>query len=477
METPLYDSLIEYILEDNLRLHMPGHIGKLTSLAEELQMVAKIDLTEVPSMDDLHLPVGAIKEALHLFAKAYNAKESIFLVNGATSGINALFLALASDKGKILIPRSAHRSFYTGLVLSGLWPVYLEDEFMEGLDIPIGAMPNEIAEKLKSSPNISGAFLTSPNYYGITTDVKQMSELCQAYCLPLLIDEAHGSHFPFHPLYPTPALSAGADAVVNGLHKTLPVLNQGAVLNIGFNCTFTQKLRTAASLITTTSPSFPILASIDLARALMESEGEGLLEEARILSAEYNQKINSIKGLRTLSAEFINRSDFSELDPLKLVVIVDKLSIDGYQVADILLDDYKIQVEWANTVMVLGMFSILHTRDDWERFYYALEEIAVKYMTDKLKPKSPFIKALPKVLISPRQAFFSPKKTLRLKDSVGLIAGEMVTVYPPGIPVLLPGELITADILDYLLFIKANNWRIQGLADEGLNYIDVIEYA
>lgn len=477
MKTPIYSSLINYVLENNIRLHMPGHIGKSDNLIKELQLVAKLDVTEIPGIDDFHLPVGAIKEAFTLLARAYNAKESIFLVNGATSGVQAIFLALAKEGKKILIPRNAHRSFYGGLVLSGLWPVYVESEVVPSLGLTTGVAVPKVAEALEETPDIIGVFFTSPSYYGTTINISQIATLCREYNLPLLIDEAHGSHFPFHPLYPTPALKAGADVAVNGLHKSLPVLNQGACLHIADTCTFNKELQAAVSLITTTSPSFPILASIDIARTLMEEEGERLLEDALNLSKEYKNKINAIKGLNCLSAEFKDNIEFYELDPLKVTVIVNQLSIDGYEVAKILQKKYNIQVELAQESIILAMFSIFHTRDDWNNFYLALKDIANKYYINQITKnnKLEFTLPLSKVVISPRQAFFSKKRSVKLEESSGLIAGEMVALYPPGIPALLPGELITAELLDYLYYIRANKRRVQGPKDKDLFYIDIIE--
>ncbi len=472
-KAPIYASLVAYAADNNLRLHMPGHIGEPGYLVKELQEIAKLDLTEVADIDDLHLPVGAIKEAQSLLAQAFKAKESLFLVNGATSGVHALLLSLANKGKKVVIPRNAHRSFYGGLVLSGLWPEYLSLAMEPNTGIALGITPQAVKSVLESGNDIGGVFLTSPTYYGTTLDIGSIADDCRLYNIPLFIDEAHGSHFPFHPAYPTPALWQGADAVVNGLHKSWPVLNQGACLHLAAACKGDQEIKTAVSLITTTSPSFPLLASIDLARALMEEMGTDLLEKSLQLSREFKNKINTIKGLSSLSEEFKDVIGVYEIDPLKVLVRVQGLSINGYELANILRREYKIQVELQEEAIILAMFSMFHRRSHWEKFYYALEQIARRYNIDSLKQNVTVIPPAPQVILTPRQAYYSQKRTVKLEESAGLISGEIVAAYPPGIPGLLPGELITAEIIDYLLYLRANKVRIQGPRDSQLLSIDV----
>ncbi|HZK43105.1 MAG TPA: aminotransferase class I/II-fold pyridoxal phosphate-dependent enzyme [Syntrophomonadaceae bacterium] len=473
-KTPIYTALLAYVEENNIRLHMPGHIGNPNNIVEELQMVAKIDITEVPGIDDLHSPAGAIKEAEILLAEAYKANSSMILVNGASSGIHAILLAVAEAGKKVLIPRNAHRSFYGGLVLSGLWPDYLPSEVEANTGIILSVTPDTVKAAIKQRDDIKGVFVTSPSYYGTTLEIQQMAAECHKHDIPLFIDEAHGSHFAFHESYPAPALWQGADAVVNGLHKTLPVLNQGACLHMASRMD-ENRVKAAMSLITTTSPSFPLLASIDLARALMQKSGQNLLENALHLSNECKNNISTIKGVRILSEELKDINGVFEIDPLKILVNVNDLSINGYEVASILHREYNIQIELQEESVILAMFSMFHELKDWEHFYYALEQIALRYNKGRPKMNRGVIPPLPSVVISPRQAYFSEKRMVKLEESLGLIAGEVVAAYPPGIPCLLPGELITGEIIDYLLYLRSNNIRIQGPRDQKLLTIDIIE--
>ncbi len=291
------------------------------------------------------------------------------------------------------------------------------------------------------------------------------------------VDEAHGGHFPFHPVYPKAALQQGAAAVVNGLHKNWPVLNQGACLHINRSFKYRERLCQAISLLTTTSPSYPLMASIESARLFMEEEGWAYLEQAMLLSRAYKTKINAIKGLQCYGDELINESGITDFDPLKVLISTRELSISGYQVASLLRDQYQIQLELESEQLIMAMFSLLHKQDEWERFYLALKEIAADYPGQR---KAVTYKELPppsRIILSPRQAFLAAKQRMRLEESLGMIAGEIIAAYPPGIPCLLPGELISSEVLDYLCYLRMSKTHIQGPQDMQLAYIQVIVQA
>jgi lysine decarboxylase len=331
---------------------------------------------------------------------------------------------------------------------------------------------------LNAHPDVRSIFISSPNYLGVSCDLKEICARVRNLNRPIrvFVDEAHGGHFPFHPAYPTPALRAGAHAVVNGMHKTLPVLNQGACLHVQDEDYFYRRILPAWSLLTTSSPSYPILASIDLARSLMMLEGEYLLEKALGLSRFYKEKINTIKGLSVLTEEqLINWPGAVELDPLKLLINTGGISLSGLQMASILRDKYFIQVEMYGTNQVLAMMSMFHQAQDWELLYRALKDIAWQYPAAKgfrqeIKPVPE-----PQVVVTPREAYFSKSIEVRLADCLGKISAEMIAPYPPGIPCLLPGELISQDIYEYLLYLKKQPVSLHGPADSSLRKIRIIE--
>mgnify|MGYP000847429500 FL=1 len=471
--TPIYTALQQYVQHNKLRLHMPGHIGRGMT-ARELQPVAGIDVTEVPGLDDFHLPREIIGQSRTLLAHAYGAGESYFLVNGATSGLEALFLALTSEGEKVLVPRNARRSFYGGMVLSGAMPVYIPVQTMPEPGIALAVTAEDIRNLLGQSDKL--VFLASPSYYGTTCDVEQIAQLVHESGRLLLVDEAHGAHFNFSPQLPPSALQCGADAAVNGLHKTLPVLNQGACLHLAESLKGSRSVNQAVSLITTTSPSYPIMASIELARALLEEKGAALLDQALDYAAQFRQEARSLGGLKCYREELLGVPGVKGLDGLKILIGTGKTGLTGYELDRILREKYQIQVEIADNKYILAMFSIFHQKQDWDYFYQALRQIAQTVaVAGPAEPEMVALPPYPEVVLSPRQAFKNPVKRMPLKECRGKLAGEMVAAYPPGIPCLLPGELITAAVQNYLEYLQQTGARLQGPEDISLRHLSILD--
>jgi arginine decarboxylase len=474
-QTPLYTALKKYMEQAGLRLHMPGHAGKNWASGLEVAALAGLDVTEIPGMDDLHLPQGIIASAQQLLARACGAEISLMLVNGASAGIQALLLC-GGDQERVMIPRNAHRSFYGGLVLSGAMPIYIPCEMEPELGIALAVRREAVEDIMAGHLDVGTVFVTSPSYYGSCSDIAGIAAVLGRTGLPLLVDEAHGAHFPFHPAYPSPALQQGAAAVVSGLHKTWPVLTQGACLHLGPGFERHQCLRAAYDLLTTTSPSYPLMASIDLARAYMEREGRARLEQGLDLAREFKPRFNEIPGLRCYGDELLKIPGVIDVDPLKVLISLPGLSLSGYQLDLLLGQKYNIQVEMAADNYILAMFSLLHQRDDWQRFYLALQEIACLHKAAGEK-RTELVVPPPVGMIelSPRQAFFAAKRRVALADCRGQVAGEMVAAYPPGIPCLLPGERITEQVWDYLHYLQRTGARIQGPIEADLEHLIIID--
>jgi len=472
--TPIYTALKKYQAENGLRLHMPGHVGGSGISAPELQGLAGLDVTEVPGLDDLHMPRGVIAAAQEQMARACGAAASLFLVNGATSGIHALLMS-GSQGERIMIPRNAHRAFYGGLVLSGARPVYLPCELEPDLGIALAVMPAAVETALQQHSEVGAVFVTSPSYYGTCADIAGIAAAAQRRGKDLLVDEAHGAHFPFHPSYPPSALQQGAAAAVCGLHKTWPVLTQAACLHLGPGFSRRARLRAAYDLLTTSSPSYPLLAGIDVARAYMQSAGGAGLERGLELAREYKPRLDGIAGLRCHGEELLHLPGVIALDPLKVLISLPGLSLTGMQLAQLLREEYHIQVESAEPNLILAMFSLLHGREHWERFYLALEGIAQRY--PGTGQAGPAVKPPPpgEYILSPRQAFFAAKRQVSLAASRGKVAAELVAAYPPGIPCLWPGERISPEIWDYLHYLQKNGIPIQGPACTDLEHITIID--
>ncbi len=473
---PIYKAIKDYAGESNLRLHMPGHAGGKGIMPMEMQQLAEIDITEIDGIGDLHTLSGAIEQGRKLLAQTYQAKESLFLVNGASSGIHTLFMSIGNNQ-KVLIPRNAHRSLYGGMVLSGVQPVYIPAPIDQkyGISLPIDI--KDINLTISQNIDLSAIFLVSPDYYGLCCDLKTMIDSIHRVSKDALIfvDEAHGGHFIFHKEYPVSAIVSGADAAVNGLHKTLPVLNQGGCLHTARRSLFWEKIFPAWSLLTTTSPSFPVLASIDFARNIMVNQGYELLDNALNLAHKYRQKIMEIKGLMVFDEEHITAQNIFRYDPLKVLISVEGLEIDGFQIAELLHKNYPIQVESQGQHYILAMMSIFHNFRDWEFLLEALRDIAAKYTARAKREFSVLRSPIPKLAMTPREAFLAPKKNIDFKACRGQIAGEMVAPYPPGVPCILPGEYIDEQIYNYLQDIKEKHIPIHGIVDRSLNKIAVID--
>lgn len=475
--TPIYTALCEYAHEKGLRLHMPGHAGGKGMGDWALKQLGQLDVTEVPGLGDLHVLEGIMEEARELLAEAYGAKQSLFLVNGASSGIHTMFMSLKPGS-RVLVPRNAHRSFFAGLVLSGIEPIYIPGQVSAEYGLCMSISSLDIIDLLNLHPDIETIFLTSPNYLGVSCDIKEICARVRKINrrIAVLVDEAHGGHFPFHPAYPTPALRAGADAVINGLHKTLPVLNQGACLHGQDEEYFYQRMVPAWSMLTTSSPSYPILASMDLARSFMMLQGEYQLGKALEQSRLYKGKINAIKGLLVLTEEeLINWPGAAGLDPLKILINLSGISLSGRQMAYILREEYAVQVEMFGANHILAMMSMFHQAQDWEFFCRALEKIALQYpggwgYKQDIKPAPE-----PQLVLIPREAYFSKSIEVELAECLGKISAEMVAPYPPGVPCLLPGELISPDIYEYLLYLKKQAISLHGPKDNSLSKIRIIE--
>lgn len=473
--TPIYQALVDYCLEKNLRLHMPGHAGGPGFDDPLLQQMAAFDVTEVPGMDDLHLPVSIIQAAQQKLAQAFGARESFFLVNGATSGIHALFMTLPPGS-RVMMPRNVHRSFYGGMVMAGVHPVYIPVQAEKETGAILAVDPSDIADRLVRE-KAAALFLTSPTYYGTTSNIRMIARYAHDQGVPVFIDEAHGAHFYFHPGFPEPALPGGADAVVHGLHKTWPVFNQGAALHLGENMPDAEKVKAAFSILTTTSPSYPLLATLDLARHRMQVEGYSRLEEARQMSGIYREKIDRLPGMTCPGERLLGVPGVQGVDPLKLLVVFKGLALTGFEAARLLRERFHIQVELEDQCSIMAMMSMFHQQDDWERFYRGLQAISKEYAGSKANDgyKEMIMPPDPVVVKSPREAFFASRERVSFSSCLGRVAAEMVAAYPPGIPALLPGELITTPVIEYLEYLRCSPARVQGPQDRTLATLAVLQ--
>lgn len=440
-----------------------------------LEAAAALDITEVPGIDDFHAPRSALLLSQDHAAEVYGAGQSRYLVNGASSGLHALFLALGGNGGRIIVPRNAHRSFYAGMIISGVEPCYLPVECEPITGEAVAVNPEAFEMILTEYGESSQAvFLTSPSFLGTTCDLAAAQKTAARFGLPLCVDEAHGGHFAFHPAYPLTAMQSGAAAAVNGLHKNLAVLNQGAILHAAASFPDIDKLVKAVSLLTSTSPSFPILASIELAIEQMEQRGSDLLSRALQFRRVFAGKLNELPGMKLLEEEFMTIPGVAAVDPLKATISCAGTALSGYQLEELLRREKGIQVEMAGPNYIMAMFSPWHNGRDWEDLYCALADAAGRHpgINAQIRPLEPAPKAIQ--AMNPRQAYYSRWETAPVEDAAGRISAEIVAAYPPGIPCIVPGESISQDMVDYLVYLRETGVRIQGPLDPDLRSLMVI---
>ncbi len=434
---PLYDALKSRADEGKLRFHMPGHKGK-DVFESALGEVSRLDFTELYGTGNLYDGTYPIADAEELYAKAYNVPHAYFLTGGTTQGIYAAARLALKPGDKVLIDRGCHKSVYRALALFDAHPVYLSPELKAPYNIPDAISPEDVSRALERDEDIRWVILTCPTYYGVVCDIKAISDKIHKYGARLIVDAAHGAHFPFTHGMECP-VELGADIAVTSLHKTLPALGQAAMLLTSSEFS-PDEVRDATSLFGTSSPSYAVMASMDLTRRFMEDKGReriGLLAE-RLSTLREN--INTKTRLRALKLE--------AGDPLRLCVCTSELGIFGYDAAAYLENEQNVVCEMADARNVLFIITPADDVSDIETLERALMSLEVKDAGEKLgdMPKLP----TPRAVYTPHQAMFLRRETVCLSDAQGRIAAESICPYPPGIPVVSAGEVIEKAHLEYL---------------------------
>lgn len=476
-KTPLLDALKDYINSNHAPFYTPGHKrgrGISSKLAQCFgSTVFQADLPELPDLDNLFAPQGVIQEAQELAADAFGAARTWFLVNGSTCGIAAAILANCDTGDKIILPRNVHQSAIAGLIFSGAIPIFVNPEYDPLLDITRSITLEGVEAALKQNSDAKAVMMVYPTYDGVCGDVEEVANLTHKYNIPLLVDEAHGAHFAFHPQLPKSALAAGADLTVQSIHKTLGALTQASMLHVQGNRIDTDRLSKSLQLVQSTSPSYLLLASLDAARQQMAVEGKYLMSRTLQLAETARNKISQIPGLSVL--ELINPTPgFVALDKTRLTVNVSGLGLTGFA-ADEILVELGVIAELPSLQNLTFIISLGNTEADIEALVQAFTILSTDYKQDKLIVASDRTYHLEsKLAITPRQAFYAPTETLPIERSRDRICGELVCPYPPGIPILMPGEIVTQDALDYLQQTQRLGSKISGCADSSLKTLKVI---
>ena len=475
-KTPLFDAVKKYVDERVIQFHVPGHkqgrgIPELRDYIGERAL--QMDANGMEDLDYINNPTGAIFEAEKLLALAYGAQNAYFLVNGTTAGVQAMIMSACDPGDKIIIPRNAHKSTIGGIILSGVMPVYVQPEINERLGIAMGVTVESIKKAIKENPHAKAVFLINPTYYGAASDMKSIVRAAHRHGMTVLVDEAHGAHMCFHDDFPLTAMEVGADMSAASMHKTSGSMTQSSVLLLRGNSIAPEKVKQVLNLTYTSSASYLLMCSLDIARKQLATKGGDMLEVVLELARWARGEINKIKGLYAFGREVACTPGCYDFDETKLGINVRGLGFTGYEMEARLRKEYNIQIELSDIYNILAILSIGDRKEDLEALVNALKDIASK--TDIMEIKSSVkIPGNPRMIVSPRDAFYSTKKAIALEDSEGEIAGEMVMAYPPGIPVICMGERITQDIIDYIKILKEEKCELQGTADPHVDYIRVL---
>ena len=451
----LFDKLKDYGKSGVYPFHMPGH--KRQSINGDLPY--EIDLTEIDGFDNLHNPHGCIKAVEDKAQLLYNAKRAYMLVNGATCGIMSAIGALTSRGDRVLIARNCHISVYRAVKLFGLKPEYILPEYAEenGVKLPVfgSIFPESIEDKLIQNPDISLVVLTSPTYEGVVSDIKSISEICKKHGARLFVDEAHGAHFPFNRAFPESAVDCGADISVVSLHKTLPSLTQTALL-LTNDTDYDSALREQLAVFQTSSPSYVLMSSVESCLDYI-SENSSEFESYIKRLSEFEK---SAKALNILKLLFREDNNVYAYDRGKLVISTIGTSISGTQLAETLRNDYKIETEMSAEDYIIAMTSVCDTDEGFERLISALKTIDSKIK--KAENTKEYIKPLlPQKAIEPFECTDKIGKVLDITDCNGKISLEDVFAYPPGIPLIVSGEIVTDDIINQVKALADNNISVQ----------------
>lgn len=474
---PIYEALQRFKKMRIVPFDVPGHKrGRGNAELTEFlgQSCLDVDVNSMKPLDNLCHPVSVIREAESLTAEAFGAENAFFMVGGTTSSVQSMIMYACKSGDKIILPRNVHRSAINALILCDAIPVYVNPDVNTDLGISLGMSVSEVQKAIKENPDAKAVLVNNPTYYGVCSDLKKITELAHENGMLCLVDEAHGTHFYFGDDFPLTAMGAGADISSVSMHKSGGSLTQSSFLLMGKNIN-SDYMRQIVNLTQTTSASYLLLTSLDISRKRLALNGRDIFSKA-VKMAEYARaEINSIGGYYAFSKELINGDSIYDFDVSKLSVHTLSVGLAGIEVYDILRDEYDIQIEFGDLGNILAYLSIGDRKQDIERLISALSEIRRRFGRAKTGEMLTQEYINPIVARSPRKAFYAEKTPLELDKTVGRICSEFVMCYPPGIPILAPGELITEDIIRYIKYAKEKGCSMTGTEDINIERLNVLK--
>lgn len=479
-KTPIYSALLEYRNSNIVHFDVPGHKkNKNCFLAQCMgEEIVSFDANSTKALDMLSHPVGIIAEAEELLADAYGADNAFMLVNGSTFGVQAMILSVCSPKDKIIIPRNIHKSVINAIILSGATPVFMQPEIDYNYGIANGVKVETVKKTIKMHPDAKAIFIINPTYFGVASDLRKIIKICHRNNIAVIVDEAHGAHLPFHPYLPDCAMKLGADLSTASLHKTAGSLTQSSALFHNEGIIEYDKVRTTINLMQTTSASYLLLASMDLARSNLALKGKKIFSALLKKCAEAKARLSLVKGVSVITQDYIDENDehgIYDFDDTKFIIKVNELGLSGFEVYEIMKNEYNIQLELAESYVVLAVVGIGDTPESIDKLVLAFEDLSKRFY-GKSEPFTIEIADFfekPKTIVLPRDAYFSPSSTVSIDDAVGQVCAESIMIYPPGIPLIVPGELITKKIVSIYKYYMRQDCCFMS-EDENLGFIKVL---
>ena len=473
---PIYEALERLRKMRVVPFDVPGHKRgrgnpELARLLGEKCM--SMDVNSMKPLDNLCHPVSVIRQAEELAAEAFGAAYAFLMVGGTTSAVQAMVLSVAKRGEKIILPRNVHRSVIGAMVLCGAVPVYVNPQCNDRLGIPLGMTVEDVKKAIEENPDAKAVLVNNPTYYGICSDIRSIVKLAHDHGMYCLADEAHGTHFYFSDQLPVSAMEAGADMAAVSMHKSGGSLTQSSLLLIGPNMS-EGYVRQIINLTQTTSGSYLLLSSLDISRRNLALRGKETFEKVRSYAKYARGEINDIGGYYAFCRELINGDSVYDFDVTKLAVHTLDVGLAGIEVYDLLRDEYDIQIEFGDFGNFLAYLSIGDRKQDIERLVSALAEIARRFGKEKVD-LMPQEYVDPQVAVSPQDAFYADKATVELKDAPGRISGEFVMCYPPGIPILAPGERVTQEIREHIEYAREKGCTLTGAEDLEIRHLNVLK--
>ncbi len=475
-KAPLLQALKNHRANRVVPFDVPGHKQgrgnpELTAFLGRQCMEA--DVNSQKPLDNLCHPVSVIREAEQLAAQAFGAAHAFFMVGGTTSAVQSMILSVVGRGDEIILPRNVHRSVISALVLCGAAPVYVNPQTDRRLGISLGMSPEDVRAAIEAHPNAKAVLVNNPTYYGICSDLREITRLAHERGMKVLADEAHGTHFYFGDNMPVSAMEAGADFAAISMHKSGGSLTQSSLLVIGPNIS-EGHVRQIINLTQTTSGSYLLMASLDISRKNLATRGREIFSQVCGLAQYARDEINDIGDYYAYARELVNGGSIYDFDMTKLSVHTLDIGLAGIEVYDILRDEYDIQAEFGDVANILAYISVGDRERDIERLVSALAEIRRLYKRDKTgMMEMEYIS--PQVAATPQEAFYAEKTSLPIEQSAGHICAESVMCYPPGIPILAPGERITPEIIRYIRYMKDKGGSLTGLEDLNIERINVLK--